>query len=30
LATVGKAWNEQAWRIEDKIRDRVEGKSLKK
>ncbi|MCE2765578.1 MAG: GNAT family N-acetyltransferase [Fimbriimonadaceae bacterium] len=30
LATVGKVWNEQAWRIEDKIRDRVEGKSLKK
>jgi CelD/BcsL family acetyltransferase involved in cellulose biosynthesis len=29
LPQVGKRWNELAWRVELKIRDRVEGKSLK-
>jgi CelD/BcsL family acetyltransferase involved in cellulose biosynthesis len=29
LAMAGKQWNELAWRVELKVRDRVEGKSLK-
>lgn len=30
LSQAGKAWNERAWKLESQIREKVEGKSLRK